>query len=137
MNEASTRGQFARYVIAGAVNTAVTYVLLVALMRVIEYRLAYSIAYLAGVVLGCWLQCRFVFHVPLDWRNAIRFPAVYAIQYLTGLLLLWALVDAAGMRREWAALLVVVLNVPIGFFMLRFLLRVRARSSARDGTTDR
>lgn len=137
MNEASTRGQFARYVVAGAVNTVVTYALLVTLMRIIEYRLAYSITYLAGIVLGCWLQCRFVFHVPIDWRNAIRFPAVYAIQYLTGLLLLWVLVDAAGMRREWAALLVVVLNIPVGFFMLRLLLQVRARSRAHDGATDR
>jgi len=137
MNETSTRGQFARYVIVGAVNTAATYVLLVALMRVIEYRLAYSIAYVVGIALGCWLQCRLVFHVPLDWRNAIRFPAVYAVQYLIGLLLLWVLVDGAGMRREWAALLVIMLNVPIGFLTLRFLLQTRARSSARDGATDR
>jgi hypothetical protein len=70
--------------------------------------------------------------VPLDWRNAFRFPAVYAIQFLIGLLLLWALVDIASMRREWAALLVVVLNVPFGFFMLRLLLQVRTRSSAHD-----
>src|SRR6185312_12644260 len=99
---------------------------------VVEYRLAYSFAYVAGIALGCWLQSRFVFHVPLDWRNAFRFPAVYAIQFLVGLLLLWALVDIASMRREWAALLVVVLNVPFGFFMLRLLLQVRTRSSAHD-----
>ena len=126
MNEASTRGQFARYVIAGAVNTAVTYVLLLALMRVIEYRLAYSIAYVAGIAIGCWLQCRLVFRVPLDWRNAIRFPVVYAVQYLIGLLLLWMLVAFAGMRPEWAALVVIIVNVPVGFLALRFLLQTRA-----------
>jgi putative flippase GtrA len=137
MNETSTRGQFARYIVAGAVNTAITYVLLVSLMRVVEYRLAYSIAYVAGIAIGCWLQCRFVFRVPLDWRNAIRFPVVYAVQYLIGLLLLWVLVASAGMHPEWAALLVVALNVPIGFFMLRFLLQVRARSGAHDRTMGR
>lgn len=137
MNEASTRGQFTRYVVAGAINTAVTYVLLVALMRVVEYRLAYSIAYVAGIATGCWLQCRFVFRVPLDWRNAIRFPAVYAIQYLMGLLLLWVLVAAAGMRREWAALVVIMVNVPVGFLAMRFLLQPRARSKPRDRAADR
>jgi putative flippase GtrA len=123
--------QVARYIAAGLANTAVTYMLLVLGMRWLHYALAYTLVYAVGIVLAYWLQTRFVFRVPLHWRTALRFPLVYAVQYVLGLALLTVLVEIAGLPQRWAALVAIAANVPAGFVLSRLLL-------ARDpcGRTD-
>ena len=125
-----TREQFVRYLIAGATNTALTYGLLLVAMQWIAYLAAYTIVYLLGIAIGYWLQSRFVFRVPIDWRTAVRFPRVYIVQYVVGAVLLWLLVDVARIPATWAALLVVLGTVPLGFFMSRRIMAVRESSGA-------
>jgi putative flippase GtrA len=124
------RKPFVRYVLAGGINTALTYALLLVAMRWLPYQLAYSIVYAAGIVLGYCLQSRLVFGIPLAWRAALRFPLVYVVQYLFGVVSLWLLVDRLHVDREGAALVVVLSNVPIGFAMSRLLLRARRAKTA-------
>ena len=134
MSPATTRrAQFARYLVAGAVNTAVTYALLVVAMRSMGYLAAYTIVYALGIAFGYWLQSRFVFHVPLAWRAALRYPLVYLAQYVFGFVLLALLVDTAHIDKDLAALVVVIANVPLGFLLSRrVLLRARGVSCARN-----
>jgi putative flippase GtrA len=127
------RAQFARYLVAGAVNTAVTYALLVVAMRWIGYLAAYTVIYALGIAFGYWLQSRFVFHVPLAWRAALRYPLVYLVQYAFGFVLLALLVDTVHVDKDLAALVVVIANVPLGFLLSRrVLLRDADASSARS-----
>ena len=116
------RAQFLRYLVAGGVNTLATYVLLVALMRILPYLVAYTSAYVAGIGLGYVLQSRFVFGVPIAWRSALRFPLAYVAQYAFGALLLWTLVDHLAVRPEIAAIAVVLAGVPVGFLLNRYAL---------------
>jgi len=126
------RAQFARYLVAGAVNTAVTYALLVVAMRWIGYLAAYTVIYALGIAFGYWLQSRFVFHVPLAWRAALRYPLVYLVQYAFGFVLLALLVDTVHVDKDLAALVVVIANVPLGFLLSRrVILRDADVSSAR------
>ena len=133
---ATPRTQFARYVVAGAANTALTYALLVVAMRYIGYLGAYTIVYAVGIVFGYWLQSRFVFRVPLAWRVALRFPIVYLVQYAVGAGVLWLLVDAAHVDSDVAALIVVIANVPLGFLLSRLLL-AQTRLPHRSAPTER
>lgn len=130
------RTQFARYLVAGAANTALTYALLVVAMRFIGYLGAYTIVYAVGIVFGYWLQSRFVFRVPLAWRVALRFPLVYLVQYAVGAGVLWLLVDGAHVDNDVAALIVVIANVPLGFLLSRLLL-ARTRVPHRSAPTER
>jgi len=134
MSPATTpRLQFARYLVAGAVNTAVTYALLVVAMGWIGYLAAYTLVYALGVVFGYWLQSRFVFGVAFRWSAALRFPLVYIVQYLFGAALLWLLAGRLHVDARVAALVVVIANVPLGFLLSRrVLVRDRSVSSARD-----
>ena len=125
-----TREQFVRYLIAGATNTALTYGLLLVAMQWIAYLAAYTIVYLLGIAIGYWLQSRFVFRVPIDWRTTVRFPLVYIVQYVVGAVLLWLLVDVARIPATWAALLIVLGTVPLGFFLSRRIMAVRESSGA-------
>lgn len=124
-NGSGTRKQFVRYVIAGIVNTALTYALLVIALNWLEYPVAYSIAYASGIALGYSLQSRFVFRVSLDWGKALRFPFIYIVQYAFGLALLVLMIQVAGMPSRVAALVAVLATVPLGFVLGRSLLAVR------------
>jgi putative flippase GtrA len=128
MTAGAARRQFARYLLAGAANTLVTYAVLLVAMRWMDYRLAYTGAYVLGIALAYVLQARFVFRVPLAWRAAIGFPAVYLVQYLAGLALLWILVDRLHLAAKWAALATIAAGVPLGFALSRtWLARVPRR----------
>jgi putative flippase GtrA len=118
-----TASQALRYLAAGAVNTALTYGLLLVALRLFEYRLAYTLVYVVGIGLGYWMQSRFVFDAPMRWRTGALFPLVYGIQYAVGLAVLWLLVDRWQVREEYAALAAVLVNVPAGFLLSRALLR--------------
>ncbi len=119
----SPRHEAARYLVAGGVNTAVTYLLLLAALRVLEYRVAYTVVYVAGIAFAYWLQSRYVFGAPLRWRTGLAFPLVYVVQYAAGLAVLWLLVGRFGVPEAWAALAAIAVNVPVGFVLSRALLR--------------
>jgi putative flippase GtrA len=126
-------GRFARYLAAGAMNTIATYLLLLVAMRWLHYAIAYTATYAIGVVLGYWLQTRYVFRVRMEWRTAARFPLIYVTQYALGLSLLWALVDVADVPRAYAALAVTAATVPTGYALSRWVLARRRATHARDG----
>jgi putative flippase GtrA len=117
--------QFLRYLVAGGVNTLATYALLVVLMRVLPYLVAYTTAYVVGIGLGYALQSRFVFGVPIAWRTALRFPLAYVAQYASGALLLWLLVARMTVAPDLAAIVVVAASIPVGFLLNRRALGVR------------
>jgi putative flippase GtrA len=130
MTSRQTRAELARYVVAGAINTLVTYALLVIAMHWIAYLLAYTVAYAVGIAVGYALQSRFVFRVPMKWRTALHFPLAYMAQYAFGAALLWLFVERAGLSRNLAALIVVAASVPLGFLLNRSVLGAR-RFTAR------
>jgi putative flippase GtrA len=130
--ERDTRGQFIRYLIAGLCNTGFTYALLIFAMRWIDDLLAYSIVYVLGIAVGYGLQSRFVFRVPIDWRSAARFPAVYLVQYAVGASILWMLIHTLYVSPRVAALCAIAANVPTGFWMSRLTLAGSAAPTRHD-----
>lgn len=129
MIDGTGRSRFLRYVLAGLANTAASYALLVILMQWTGYIVAYTLAYGFGIALGYWLQTRFVFRVPVRWGSVIAFPLGYAVQYLAGVVALVLLVEWFGLPRELAAFIVVVMNVPLGYVVNRYLLLPRPRTA--------
>ena len=96
--------RFARFVVVGAANTAVSYGVYLVLLLVIDYRVAYTVAYLAGLVFGYWAQARLVFRAPLGTRSAVAYVATYAAMYLASLFMLWVSVDLLGVPKPLAML---------------------------------
>ena len=77
-----------RFLISGGINTAVTYLLYLALLPGLGYWPAYSVAFVTGIVTSYFLNTRFVFRVRTSARRAAAFPLVYLAQYLFGLAVL-------------------------------------------------
>lgn len=113
------RGEFLSFVAVGAINTALTYGLYVALVHFIHYQVAYAIAYVAGVFLQFLLHSRFVFRVPLRWANMLGYPPIHVVMYGFGAALLHALVEWIGIGTRVAPLLVIAISVPLSFAFTR------------------
>ena len=130
----SLASSFWRFLVGGAINTGLTYVLFLLLDRVLHHSLAYTLAYLAGIALAYVLATTYVFRTGIELRSALRFPGVYALQYLYGLAALSLLVDIVRMPSALAMLVVIATSVPLTFLLARFAVRLRqdVRSSAPE-----
>jgi putative flippase GtrA len=115
--------EFIRFVFVGAVNSLITYVMYVALVFVVPYPVAYSISYVAGILISYYLNCRFVFKEKLRLSKALQFPLVYFFQYLLGIGLLFVLVSVAKIDKLLAPIGVVVITVPITYLLSRYVIK--------------
>lgn len=120
------RGPFLRFLFAGGLNTLLTYVLYLVLMQFMPYWAAYSISFAAGIVLAYVMNRLFVFGQHRGAISVIGLPAVYGIQYLTGMFLLWLWVAVAGLDARLGPLVVVAATVPLTFVLTRYLFTERS-----------
>jgi putative flippase GtrA len=131
------RGEALRFVIAGAINTAVTYAIYLALLPWSGYALAYTIAYVAGIALSYVLNTWYVFRVRRDLRGLALFPLVYLAQYLIGMLVLSLAVNSFGVPAKFALLISIAITVPMTFLLSRLVLkRGPPRSETMDDTNE-
>ena len=108
---------FPRFLIAGVVNTGLTYVLYLGLLFLMSYVWAYSLTYVIGIGMGYVLNAYWVFHRAPSLGSAVAYPFTYALNFLLGLSMLWLLVEVIHIPEEIAPLLVVVLTTPIMYIV--------------------
>lgn len=123
----SFNGEALRFLLAGAFNTAVTYVIYLAALQVMPYRFAYTGAYAAGIVLGYAVNTYFVFRANWSWKRMLAYPLVYLMQYGLGLLCLTVLVERHWVGQQLAPLLVVLITLPLTFLASRYLIKGKTR----------
>ena len=125
---------FLRFLLGGALNTAITYAVFLGLSLVVHYSIAYTITYLVGICLAYVFAATFVFGSGFALSSALRFPPVYAIQYLYGLTALWLLIDVLGSSRAVAMLIVIATSIPLTFLLTRQAMKSNRSvgHSARD-----
>ncbi len=124
--------RWARFILGGGLNTALTYVIYLVLNKVFVYQLAYFIAYTLGIIFAYWFNSVVVFRVQTSWKGFFSYPAVYLIQYFTSAFLLGGLVEVVGVFELVAPLLVAILMVPVTYIMNKILLE---RSSDKEKQT--
>jgi putative flippase GtrA len=111
--------RFARFVVVGAANTAASYGVYLLLLLVVDYRVAYSVAYVAGLLLGYWAHATFVFDARLGVRSGIAYVFTYAAMYVLSLGVLAGAVDWLGIPKPAAMLAALCVTVPASFLLLR------------------
>jgi Predicted membrane protein len=114
---------FTRFLISGGINTALTYLIYLALVPFMAYTLAYSASYVAGIVIAYVINTRFVFQARMQARSALLYPLVYVAQYAAGVVLLALLVEALGVDERIAPAAVIVLTIPLTFILSRVIIR--------------
>lgn len=124
------RAKFLRFLLAGAVNTGLTYVVYALLSLWISYQSAYLIAYISGIAVSYFLNTLFVFHHSLSVRKFFQFPVVYLAQYFTGAALLYLLVEVLGVDPLISPLFVIAATVPVTFLFSKLILTDKTRSAS-------
>ena len=133
--------QFARFVIVGVANTAASYAVYVILLLVFDYRVAYTIAYLAGLAGGYLAHARLVFGVQPGVRSAAGYLATYGAMYLASLLVLYVAVDRLSVPKIFGMLVALAFTVPASFLLLRWGFRgsltgARSAQQRAEGNDD-
>jgi putative flippase GtrA len=118
--------EFTRFLIAGAVNTVISYTAYLLLLAILPYLIAYAISYVVGIAISYLLLTRFVFRTQRRLSTTVRFPLVYAVQYLMGSIVLALLVERWGVRASIAAIVAIVASIPVTFLLSRFVLRPKS-----------
>lgn len=113
------RSTVARFLLGGGLNTALTYLLYLALLLILEYWAAYSISYVAGIVLSYAINRKLVFRVAHSWSSALLFPAIYVVQYLLGLAVVHTWIKIFDLPAPLAPLVAVAVTLPVTFVLSR------------------
>jgi putative flippase GtrA len=110
----------AKFIISGALNTAVTYVLFLILTRFLRTSMAYTLTYAVGIAIAYLLNTFFVFRTGHSNRMAIAVPVSYLIQYFYGLVALNILIQVFRLPAYIAMAIVIASSFPSQFLILRF-----------------
>lgn len=114
------RGRGLRFLLAGGLNTAVTYLMYLGLLRVASYQVSYAIAFVSGIAISYVLGRVFVFKAHQGYRSALMLPLVYLIQYLVGAFVVWAWVDLLHQHKTLAPAISIVITLPLTYFLSKF-----------------
>ncbi len=114
---------FIKYLLSGGFNTLVTYLMYLLLLNIMNYNMAYSISYVAGILLSYYLNSVFVFQEKISLRKFIKYPVVYIVQYLINLVLLNILIEYAGLSTKIVPIITIVITIPITFLLTKFIIK--------------
>lgn len=110
---------FARFLLSGALNTAVTYAAYLALLQFTPYIFAYTATYVGGIAMAFFLNRLFVFRTHKGLKSALLFPLVYVVQYCTGLIVAIGWVEVLELPRSLAPIASIIVTIPITFILSR------------------
>ena len=119
----SINREFYRFLFWGGVNTLSGYLIYAFLLRFLPYLLCYTIAFVISVFVSYFLNSKFVFNQELRLSKAIKYPLVYLAQYLIGTISLYLLVQILRVNKLLAPVFVVVLTIPVTYYLSRKIVR--------------
>jgi putative flippase GtrA len=114
------KGSGLRFLLAGGLNTAVTYLIYLGFLQVISYQSSYAIAFVSGIGISYVLGRVFVFKVHQGYRSVLMLPLVYLIQYLLGAAVVWTWVDLLHQHPMLAPAISIAVTLPVTYFLSRF-----------------
>jgi putative flippase GtrA len=118
-------GQILRFVLGGAANTLFSYCVYWVLLAWMAYPLAYSLSFAVAILSGYAINTGFVFRASWSWRKLIAYPAVYLVNYLAGLGVMWVSIQLIGIDQRFAPLVATVVTLPLIFLLTRAVVRDR------------
>ncbi|WP_414615197.1 GtrA family protein [Stenotrophomonas pavanii] len=111
-----------RFLAGGALNTGSTFVLYWLLLLVVEYRIAYAISFVAGILLSYVINTKFVFRTNYSLRKVILFPLVYLATYLAGAVVLDLSVSRFGVDTRLAPFISICATLPLTYLLSKLVL---------------
>lgn len=124
-------GSFGRFLASGGFNTLATYLLYLALLPWLKYRVSYTIAYATGIGLAYLMNRYLVFRRPGGRAGPLLVALIYGGQYLFSLALVVVWVRWLRGPVALAPLFAVAVTLPLTYLLNR---RVFSESAPQDGS---
>lgn len=134
MGDRSTRSQAGRFLALGIGNTVTTYLFLLALALVLDARLAYTLAFAAGIAINTHLMGPVVFASRPSATRRWGYGAWLLVVYACGLLAVSVALAAGLTSRVLVAAVPLLVTAPLSFLGGRALLNRSATPQARERT---
>jgi putative flippase GtrA len=121
-NGARNRQEFIRFVGAGVLNTALSFATYcLGIILGLNYVVANSAAWLTGVVLGFYLNSRFVFRKLGGYRRLLVFFCINVTTLVISITLLAFLIEVFGLNAIVASLITTPIMVVISYLNTKFV----------------
>lgn len=117
------RWEFIRFLLVGACNTMLSWILFVIFLHLMSYPYAYTLAYAIGIAISYFFNVLFVFKDRISISSLFKFPLVYLLQYAFGIIVMWVLVEKMGVLPEVGMILVIGVTIPITFLVSRKIIK--------------
>jgi putative flippase GtrA len=115
----SINREFCRFIFWGGINTLSGYLLYALMLQLLPYLVAYTIVFIVSIFISYLLNSKFVFKQKLEWSKALKYPLVYAVQYLLGIVSLYLLVRLFRVDKLLAPIIIVVFTIPVTYVLSR------------------
>ena len=113
--------QLALFLAIGVSNTVLTYLTYLGLLLITSYHLAYTGAFIVGLIYTGLLNIRVTFARHPTVTAFTVFAVFYLLYYLLNLLLLHVVVEIVAIDERLALLVLLPVIVPINFFITRLI----------------
>ena len=104
-----------RFIIAGGLNTIAGYFFYLTLLIFFNYYIAYTISFLASIMIAFIINSYYVFKTRMIWNQIVRYPFLYLLNYFLGLISIFILIFWFGVSEKIAPLVNAVLLIPFSF----------------------
>lgn len=115
--------EYASFLLCGAANTGLTYGLYALFLFLVSYKLAYSLAYVCGIIFSYYLNSKFVFKQPVTLAKFLKYPVVYIVQYGLGIVILYICIDILDISKWLAPIVVIVISLPVTFGLSKMIIK--------------
>lgn len=122
-----------RFLAVGGSNFFVTYAVYLAALLVLDYDMAFSISFIAGLVFTSVLTIRHTFAAQLTMARVAVYGAYYLLYFAANLRLIEILVEGYGVDAKWGPLLSLTVLTPVHFLLSKALV-ASFRHSGRSQT---
>ena len=121
--------EFATFLVVGAINTALTYIVFLLLLGLMHYLAAFTISFVLGIATSYALNARFVFKRKHKIGTMLRFPLIYVFQYIYGSVMLSLLIGMLAMSKPLAMLVVAATSALLTFLLMRHVFQASSPRS--------
>jgi putative flippase GtrA len=116
------------FLVVGVSNTVLTYVTYLGLLQLVDYRWAYTGAFIVGLLYTGLLNIRVTFAHHPTLLAFVVFAIYYMLYWILNLSLLHLLVDGLGIDERFGPLLLLPIMIPINFVVTRLIVHRFARA---------
>lgn len=114
--------EFIKFVIVGLTATAISYLIYISLLNLMDKIIAYTIGYAISFCFNLIASNLFTFKTKVNVTNGLRFGLAHLTNCIIQLILL-NLFTYIGIPELYAPIPVYAIAVPVNFFVVRFALK--------------